>query len=54
MTGNRVSSFRVHDTDTRSFAGKGIQDNGDKFECELISASLSRLMSSQLHYLREH
>jgi len=32
MTGNRVSCFRVCDID--SFAGKGIQDNGDKFESE--------------------
>ena len=50
MTGNRVFYSRIDGID--SFVGKGIQNNGGEFESGFISASLSRFMSSQSHYLQ--
>jgi len=52
MTGNRVFYFRVHDGGHS--ARKRLHDNGDEFQSELFSVSLSRLMSSQLHYMQEY
>lgn len=46
MTGNRVFYFRVHDGGHS--ARKGLHDNGDEFQSELFSASLLRLMLSQI------
>ena len=52
MSGNITFYSRVDDID--SFAGKGIHYKVDNYESELIVASHSRFMSSQLHRLQEH